>query len=755
VHLPPGVWIAALAAALSAVPASVMLVSSARRRAGRRRHAHHLLAAGSAIIALTAVAGLVVSLSVIAPDGRDTARLIALGMVLGAVTLLGGMLMLPGAADTGATALQHLLDGLAIAGSIWFLGWVLVTAPTRVLGDLTPVPCLLLLLPLGVGVLAFGLTTMVSVRMPRPRAGSVGVGAGITAAALAGAGVSGGVCQQWAGVVLVSALALPAGLTVIAVAARATDREPEPAEVDTTRRGTGFVFLPMVLLTGAAGYQIIRTGSIGTVGALSGCLVLVALVGRQYLALRDVRRGAERLREREAHFRGLAHTDPLTGLANRRGMLRVLHQEAFGGVDRPCVLLGIDMDGFKSVNDLRGHDVGDQVLLEVGGRLRMNLRPGDAVARLGGDEFAVLMWATEDEAERAAHRLLDALAAPYEQGGVVFLSASIGLAPAGSADDVETLMRNADLALRYAKVKGKSRVERYEPGYDHLLRRRTTLEHELRGAIERDELRVVFQPVVALPSVRPVGAETLLRWTHPELGAVGPDEFIPAAEESELIAKLGRWVLDRACRELAGWLAGGHDVWVSVNVSPRELHSPDYVGQVAEVLRSHGVPPQRLVLEVTEHAVATDVDELCRRLRELRDTGVRVALDDFGAGYSSLGQLRDLPVDILKIDRKLVAASEPLVDVVVRLGHRLGLEVLAEGISTPAHRAVVEESGCRFGQGFLFGGGVPAEHLEAQLRAAASPLRVPASASGGRLAISAGQIAPAVIPGPDGEGSSG
>ncbi|WP_051799491.1 putative bifunctional diguanylate cyclase/phosphodiesterase [Catenuloplanes japonicus] len=732
-----------------------MLVSSARRRAGRRRHAHHLLAAGSAIIALTAVAGLGVSLSLAAPTGRDTARLLALGMVAGAVTLLAGMLMLPGAADTGATALQHLLDGLAIAGAIWFLGWVLVTAPTRVLGEITPVSCWLLLLPLGVAVLAFGLTTMVSVRMPRPRGGSVGVGAGITAASLAGAAVSGGVCQGWAGVVLSGALALPAGLTVIAVAARATDREPEPSEVDTTRRGAGFVFLPMVLLTGAAGYQVIRTGAVGTAGALAGCLVLVALVGRQYLALRDVRRGAQRLREREAHFRGLAHTDPLTGLANRRGMLRVLHQEAFSGV--PCVLLGIDMDGFKSVNDLRGHDVGDQVLLEVGGRLRMNLRPGDAVARLGGDEFAVLMWATEDEAERAAHRLLDALAAPYEQGGgVVFLSASIGLAAAESADGgVETLMRNADLALRYAKVNGKSRVERYEPEYDSLLRRRTTLEHELRGAIERDELRLVFQPVVALPSVRPVGAEALLRWTHPQLGAVGPDEFIPAAEESGLIAALGRWVLDRACRQLARWLDEGYDVWVAVNVSPRELRSPDYVGQVAEVLRTHGVPPQRLVLEVTEHAVATDPDELRRRLRELRDTGVRIALDDFGAGYSSLGQLRELPVDILKIDRKLVAASEPLVDVVVRLGHRLGLEVLAEGISTPAHRAVVEESGCRFGQGFLFGGGVPAEHVEAQLRAAASPRRVPASASTGRLAISAGQLAPAVIPAQDGEGASG
>jgi EAL domain-containing protein (putative c-di-GMP-specific phosphodiesterase class I) len=281
-------------------------------------------------------------------------------------------------------------------------------------------------------------------------------------------------------------------------------------------------------------------------------------------------------------------------------------------------------------------------------------------------------------------------------------------------------------------------VERYQARYDELLRRRGTLESELRHAIDRDELRLVFQPVVALPSMRPVGAEALLRWHHPRLGAVRPDEFIPVAEESGLINRIGSWVLEHACRQLADWLARGHDVWVSVNLSPKELHAADYAGQVADVLAEYGVPPQRLVLEVTEHAVATDMEELISRLAELRATGVRIALDDFGAGYSSLGQLRTLPVDILKIDHALVAEPEsrtgtaaPLVDVVVRLGHRLGLEVLAEGIGTPAQRDVVEEAGCRLGQGSLFGWGVPAEHLEAQLRTLRTgtrPVPVPRSA---------------------------
>ncbi len=379
---------------------------------------------------------------------------------------------------------------------------------------------------------------------------------------------------------------------------------------------------------------------------------------------------------------------------------------------------------------------------QVGARLRRNLLSGDVAARLGGDEFAVLMRGSPDEAMLAARRLLAVLGEPYEVdgGGSVFLSASVGVAETGSAPagpgaggGTAELMRDADLALRYAKQRGKNRVEHYQVRYDELLRRRSTLENELRHAIDRDELRLVFQPVVALPSVRPVGAEALLRWHHPTLGAVRPDEFIPVAEESGLIDRIGSWVLRQACEQLSHWLAAGHDVWVSVNLSPKELHAADYAGQVADVLAEFGVPPQRLVLEVTEHAVATDMEELVRRLTELRATGVRIALDDFGAGYSSLGQLRTLPVDILKIDRALVIEPEsrtgmaaPLVDVVVRMGHRLGLEVLAEGIGTPAQREAVEDAGCRLGQGSLFGWGVPAEHLEAQLRTIRSGGRVPA-----------------------------
>jgi EAL domain-containing protein (putative c-di-GMP-specific phosphodiesterase class I)/DNA-binding CsgD family transcriptional regulator len=251
------------------------------------------------------------------------------------------------------------------------------------------------------------------------------------------------------------------------------------------------------------------------------------------------------------------------------------------------------------------------------------------------------------------------------------------------------------------------------------LRRRMEIEQELRGAIDRDELHLQYQPVVALPDVRPVGAEALLRWQHPVLGKVGPDEFIPVAEECGMISRLGAWVLHQACQQLSHWLAKGHDVWVSVNVSPHELQAPGYVDQVKDALRAHLVPPQRLVLEVTEHALSHDINELIRQLGDLHATGVRIALDEFGAGYFSLGHLPQLPVDILKIDRALMVKE--MVRVVVELGHQFGLEVIAEGISDQSQMAMVVDAGCKLGQGFLSGRPVPAEHFENRLGSTTSP----------------------------------
>ncbi|MFE9690378.1 putative bifunctional diguanylate cyclase/phosphodiesterase [Micromonospora sp. NPDC005806] len=756
----------AVLSGLVAAGATALLAATARRRVRAHRQAYVLLAAAAGAALLSLLVGFTGLLAAgdhwAHQQGQRTgwATLVSVGMTLGGAALGLALVRLPGAAATRAATARLLLDGLIMASALWFVGWVVFTAPTRLLGTATPVACLPIVLPTMSAAFTAGLTLIMVLRAAPPRGRLALLGAGVTAVTSGGLGLSAGLCQGGPGMAVTGAAMLAAGLLTTALAVHRVDL-PGQVDVDLIRRDGEYAFVPMFAMAASAMYHLVQGGRFDAFGIVAGSVEGFALVARQYLALNDVRGYAGRLAEREAHFRALAHTDPLTGLANRRGLLRALQRCA--DADVPCVLLGLDLDGFKNVNDLRGHDVGDAVLAEVGWRLRGNLRPGDLAARLGGDEFAVLMHGGSDPGP-VAERLLAVLGRPYgEADAPVFLSVSIGVAADCGDTDVELLLRNADLALRYAKQRGKNRIERYDATYDQLLRRRTMLEHELRGAIERDELRLAFQPVASLPSVRPVGAEALLRWHHPELGNVRPDEFIPLAEECGMISKLGAWVLHQACYQLSRWLADGHDVWVSVNVSPHELHAPEYVVQVADALRAHHVPPQRLVLEVTEHAVATDLDELIRRLSALRITGVRIALDDFGAGYSSLGQLRRLPIDILKIDHGLVAEHEPvrpvgrdgpafapMVDIVMRLGHHFGLEVIAEGVTNPTELAAVVAAGCRFGQGALFGWGVPAEHLEAMLEAATSPGARPATLP--RLRSNPPASVPA--PRPSNEGSS-
>ncbi|MFI7576376.1 putative bifunctional diguanylate cyclase/phosphodiesterase [Micromonospora sp. NPDC049497] len=743
-HASPGMVTVAVLSGLVAVCATLLLAVGARRRAPQHRPAYLLLAVAGGFALASLLVGVVVALGA-AGHGSHTPRtgwasVVAVGVAVSGLLFCAGLLRLPGVAPTAGAALRLGLDGLIMATALWFVGWVLFSRPTRLLGESTPVACQPILLATVASALTAGLAMIVVFRAPPPRHRLAALAAGAAGVTFGGLGVAAGLCQAGSGVALAGAAVVSAGLLAAALANWYLEA-PCQLDVDVIRRDGEYAVVPMFAMAASAMYHLVQDGRFGALGIVAGSVEGFALVARQYLTLHDVRKYASRLAEREAHFRELAHTDPLTGLANRRGLLRALHRCAETGTN--CVLLSLDLDGFKNVNDMRGHDVGDAVLAEVGRRLRGNLRPGDVAARLGGDEFAVLMHGRQSEADRVGERLLGVLHGAYDQPeGPVFLSVSIGTAGWAGEPDVELLLRHADLALRYAKQRGKNRIERYDAAYDQLLRRRTVVEHELRGAIERGELRLAFQPVASLPSVRPVGAEALLRWHHPQLGNVRPDEFIPLAEECGMIAQLGAWVLHEACYQLSRWLADGHDVWVSVNVSPRELHAPEYVVQVADALRAHHVPPQRLVLEVTEHAVATDLDELIRRLTALRLTGVRIALDDFGAGYSSLGQLRRLPIDILKIDHSLVAEHEPvrpvgrdgpafapMVDVVMRLGHQLGLEVIAEGVTTPTELAAVVAAGCRFGQGALFGWGVPAEHLEAMLEAATSPGARPAPVS--------------------------
>ncbi|MEU6247251.1 EAL domain-containing protein [Glycomyces sp. NPDC047010] len=412
-------------------------------------------------------------------------------------------------------------------------------------------------------------------------------------------------------------------------------------------------------------------------------------------------------RSLETELARMAYSDPLTGLANRRALLQSL-EDGVAAEEYQTALLLLDLDGFKNVNDTRGHDFGDELLVEVSRRIKELLRPTDVGARLGGDEFAILLRASRSEAVATAKALVDRLAEPYEfhDESTVFVTGSVGIATAAEGlGDPELLLRNADLALRAAKQAGKNRYATYDAEFDRVVRRKNELTQELRGAIDRDELHLVYQPVFATADRSIVGAEALMRWHHPRLGQVSPGEFIPAATESGLTQDLAVWTVNRAAEQLAQWHSAGIKAWISVNVSVKELHTALFATEVNTALIAAGVPAKRLVLEVTEHDFSHQMNTLIAQLGALRGAGVRIALDDFGSGYSSLGQLDRLPVDILKIDRDLIAKDDggvgPLAAVTVALGRILGMEVIAEGVETDLQLNAMIAAQAPLVQGYL------------------------------------------------------
>jgi diguanylate cyclase (GGDEF)-like protein/PAS domain S-box-containing protein len=419
----------------------------------------------------------------------------------------------------------------------------------------------------------------------------------------------------------------------------------------------------------------------------------------------------------ERRLREMAFTDALTALPNRRQFLDRIEQAGarLAGTGETYTVLAVDLDGFKAVNDLHGHAAGDALLAEVGARLRAEVRDADTVARLGGDEFAILVRDDVAAGMRLAERLVHTVGAPYALGKVtVYVSVSVGVAEAQPGDDGAVVVRNADLALRHAKETGKKHAEVYEPALHQGALDRVALEHDLAGALDRGEIRLAYQPIFDLARGVVVGAEALMRWRHPVRGEVSPGVFVPVAEESGQIVELGRWALGEATRQIAEWDAAGHGLQMGVNVSTRQLRGSAERGwplrdDVAAACATAGIPPNRLVLEITESAFLHSFDTALAELEALRALGAHIALDDFGTGYSSLSYLRRLPVDILKIDREFVAGMTTedhvaaLAELVVRLGERLGMEIVAEGIETSAEAAGVLGMGCVLGQGFHLG----------------------------------------------------
>jgi len=416
--------------------------------------------------------------------------------------------------------------------------------------------------------------------------------------------------------------------------------------------------------------------------------------------------------------RHLARHDPLTGLPNRVLLRERLDRAlARSGRKNPLSVLCVDLDHFKAVNDTLGHPVGDDLLRAVAGRLSACVREGDTVARLGGDEFVVLLpdGQGRGQAEDLARRLIEAVAAPFEiQGHRITIGASIGLALAPEdGDHAEALLSNADLALYRAKAQGRGTACFFEPGMDARAEARRRLEQDLRAAVEAERFELHYQPEVDTRTGAIVGFEALLRWNRPDHGMVSAADFIALAEETGLIARLDDWVIGRACADAAGW---PEPAWVAVNLSPVQFRSRTLIDTVSRALTASGLAPERLELEVSASVLRGDG---LAALHELRDLGVRIAMDDFGIGPSSLDCLRLFPFDKVKIDPSFIAGlSQPgpcaaIVKAVTDLGAGLGFVTTAEGVETAEQLAQLRERGCDTAQGYLLGRAGPADGIPA------------------------------------------
>ncbi|NNM68905.1 MAG: EAL domain-containing protein [Gallionella sp.] len=440
------------------------------------------------------------------------------------------------------------------------------------------------------------------------------------------------------------------------------------------------------------------------------------------------------LKAQAAHIEQLAFYDPLTGLPNR-SLLRDRVQQVLTHSTRHKnhgAILFIDLDNFKALNDTKGHNIGDLLLVEVAKRLRDCVRNSDTVARMGGDEFVVVLDELNEDirqavaqAQNIGEKVLASLNQPFNfQGFEHHSSASIGISLfRGDEIGMDNLFRHADAAMYQAKTAGRNTLRFFDPDMQASLEARATLEADLRHALSRQQFKLFFQIQVNAAN-HPIGAEALLRWLHPERGLVSPQQFIPLAEDTGLILPIGLWVLETACAQIKAWEANplACELQLAVNVSARQFHQPDFVEQVRAVLNKTGADPARLKLELTESVVLDNISNAVVKMRDLKEIGVHFSIDDFGTGYSSLSYLTQLPFDQLKIDLSFVhnigikPTDAVIVQTIIRMGNSLGMEVVAEGVENGEQRDFLERNGCHAYQGYLFGKPVPVEAFEALIR---------------------------------------
>jgi diguanylate cyclase (GGDEF)-like protein len=440
-----------------------------------------------------------------------------------------------------------------------------------------------------------------------------------------------------------------------------------------------------------------------------------------------------RLRQAMADVELLAFYDPLTGLPNRRLLNDRLQQGILATLrtGRHGALLFLDLDNFKNLNDTAGHDTGDLLLQQVAQRLKLCVREEDTVARLGGDEFVVMLQSLSPEpleaaaqAKKVGETILGSLTQPYTLKDTEHTSTcSVGATLFGKThQDAADLLKQADIAMYQVKNSGRNAMCFFDPYMLTNITSRADLERALRQALELQQLVLHFQVQVAAHG-RPIGAEVLIRWQHPERGMVPPGQFIGLAEETGLILPIGEWVLRTACQQLKCWetTPQAATLQLAVNVSARQFRAADFVNQVQRIVLETGVQPRLLKLELTESLVLDNINETVEKMQQLKAMGVRFSMDDFGTGYSSLAYLTRLPLDQLKIDQSFVrniglqASDSAVIDTIIGLGRSLGLEVIAEGVETAEQRDFLAEHGCERCQGYLFGKPMAIEAFESAL----------------------------------------
>jgi diguanylate cyclase (GGDEF)-like protein len=644
---------------------------------------------------------------------------------------LAGLVTFVRSPSHGLTNLRNLLDSTLIGSSCLFIAWttVLSTIYSHAGGGIVT-HAVDLAFPVGDLVIA-SLVLIVATRAgPRRRTSFHLVAAGLIAFAIADTAFAYLHTLHRYGTGNVTDTAWVLGFCLVSLGAYWNYLHPEVTGERLARSTTWTVvgpYLPLAGAIAAAVWQAVAHRSLDRFSQATFIVVIMVVAVRQVVVLLDnmslSRRLETRVEQRTAQLRHREFHDGLTGLANRALFAEYLDtavaRQRRSGASLVIVL--INLFDFTRFNDLHGSLIGDDIIRSVAARLRSTVRDADSIARIGGDEYGLLLEgpATDLSAEAAATKLLATLAAPYGIAGQSFsVHASLGVASCSPGESTgDSLIREASLALHAAKTRGGHCFEVYSESVHSFILERMRTEAELGGALESEELRVYYQPVLDASTCTVVGVEALVRWEHPQRGLLTPDQFVPQAERNGMIIEVGTWVLRQACCDIQALSSPGLPLTLGVNLSARQLDDDTVVSTVARVLSESGLAPERLTLEVTESAIMDDVDRAAETLRRLRDIGVEIAIDDFGTGYSTLGTLRQLPVDTLKVDRSFVMdvavdqAAADLTRRTLQLAADFELKTVAEGVEDAEQLHLLVELGCQCVQGYLFSRPVPLDQL--------------------------------------------